>query len=619
MQLTFTQGLVKGQVDPIANSKLFLQKSGAFVNIYTTTVPLTAAAQHGTKTYLITEQLAVNKAWGPLPSSITSWLYWDINLATGNVTRGITNIQPLYGTSLPEVANPDQHFFDLTTKTMFVFDGTVWVENIRVFAGYVTSPGAQLVLFNFESQVGLTGDYKGGYILYGLTGKGIKDDDGTFVNTASNYMIKGGAFNYPLQFDYEPTYAIAAQPTPALSFLHFDEEGVVSLASHTAGKYATAFGLTPAVLGQELEVKFYGVIRSDQLTFKQTEINNTLWLDEAGAYTFERPAGLVAQLLGIVIDTNSFFLAPKLDMQLVGPMGVQGPTGPQGPASGPTGPQGQFGPQGVAGVTGPQGDVGPTGPIGPQGHNGIQGVQGQPGLRGVPGESITGPTGPVGAHGVTGPQGSNGPTGPQGTQGFPGPTGPQGFTGATGPAGFVGPTGPQGTPGQAGGPTGPAGIVGPMGATGDVGPTGPQGAIGLRGPTGPEGIAGVTGPTGSIGMAGPTGPGSSGNGSLSVINVGSSVLQLNLAAGEAGFQLNMLSTPITDLTIVNATTSVQSIVLFIKQLGSGHIGITWPSNIRFGPNPPDLSTTTSSYTDIIHLLTNDQGVTWFGFVAGRSM
>ena len=311
MQLTFTQGLVKGQVDPIANSKLFLQKSGSYVNIYATTVPLTAAVQHGEKTYLIVEQLPVNQAWGPFPAGKTSWLYWDINMATGAVTRGMTNVEPRYGLTLPLTAEVDQHFYDLTAKVMKVFNGTAWVEKLRVFAAYVIYPGYTLHMYDFNSQVGLTGQYQGGYILYGLNGKAIKEDDGSFVNTGSNYMVKGGVYNFPLSFDYEPTYAIAAESIQGLAFVAFNEPSVVSLANHESGKWAAALAMTPAVLGQNLELKFYGVVRSDQFAFADEDINKPLWLDSNGTYTFQRPIGTLAQLLGIVIDTNAIFFAPR--------------------------------------------------------------------------------------------------------------------------------------------------------------------------------------------------------------------------------------------------------------------------------------------------------------------
>jgi hypothetical protein len=553
MQLTYTQGLVKGQTDPIAGSKLFLQQAGQYVNIYATTIPLTAAVQHANKTYLIVEQLPVNRAWGPLPSNDV-WLYWDINMATGVVTRGYTTRSPLYGTTVPPSAELDQHFYDLTNKVMKVYTGTGWVDKLRVFAASIQSN--TLSLYNFASQVGLSGSYTGGYILYGMTGKAIKDDDGTFVNTSSSYMIKGGSFNYPLSLEYEPVYATAGSVLPALSLVKYIDVGIVGLASHMAEEWATCIAVESAVVGSAVTLVHYGIVRSDQFGFTAEQVGKNIWLGNSGDFTFERPADLTAQLVGYVIDLDAIFFAPRVDTQSSGPQGLRGIAGPTGPiglqgTTGPTGAQGERGFAGVNGPTGAQGFPGPTGPqglpgsigaigstgptgsTGPRGFQGNvgptgpQGVQGIAGLNGVTGpRGGIGPTGPQGVQGVqgeigltgqvgpTGPRGNTGPTGSTGPQGIQGDTGLAGQVGPTGPRGNAGPTGPQGAQGDVGeiGPVGARGIqgeigpTGPQGIQGTQGPTGPQGDVGLRGVQGIQGVAGPTGPTGPAGIEGPTGP-----------------------------------------------------------------------------------------------------------------
>ena len=113
--------------------------------------------------------------------------------------------------------------------------------------------------------------------------------------------------------------------------------------------------------------------------------------------------------------------------------------------------------------------------------------------------------------------------------------------------------------------------------------------------------------------------GDTGNGHTIIVNVSSSSMNLDMTTSPASYQLNMTNTAITNLTVGSTPTSVFSLVLFIQQLGPGGVGITWPSTIRFGGNAPNLSTTPTGKYDIIYLLTNDFGATWFGFVAGRNM
>lgn len=103
---------------------------------------------------------------------------------------------------------------------------------------------------------------------------------------------------------------------------------------------------------------------------------------------------------------------PRLDIELdkMGPQGLEGPAGPIGPQGAP----GSAGPQGPAGAKGDTGAMGAAGPAGPQGRTGG-----------------TGPMGPAGVQGPAGADGAPGPTGPAGSIGAQGPAGPQG------PAGIV--------------------------------------------------------------------------------------------------------------------------------------------------------------------------------------
>ena len=85
------------------------------------------------------------------------------------------------------------------------------------------------------------------------------------------------------------------------------------------------------------------------------------------------------------------------------------------------------------------------------------------------------------------------------------------------------------------------------------------------------------------------------------------------------YQLNLISTNISVLSIINATNQVQSFLLFIKQAGSGNKAINWPANIKFGVNTPDISITNINKTDVIQLITSDQGLTWFGTIIVRNV
>src|ERR1035437_873150 len=108
-----------------------------------------ATAAYGTYNYLIEERENAVDMWGPFdwnPSwgatpigNYTLYLYWDINRATGLMSHGFSPRAPVFNLIEPSTPAVDQHWFDLNTNIMMVWDGSFWVKKIRVFAGSFTT------------------------------------------------------------------------------------------------------------------------------------------------------------------------------------------------------------------------------------------------------------------------------------------------------------------------------------------------------------------------------------------------------------------------------------------------------------------------------------------------
>lgn len=546
MQVPYTQGVLKGQTTLPSNARLFLQADGAYVDVYVTDMKLVAVAAHKSKNYLIEEPFNVSNAWGPLPLATQTYLFWDIDVATGVQTRGFTTVAPQYGPTTPSTVTNGLHYFNTTDRVMYYGSGGTWIEKIRVFAGLATVSGL-IAPHPFASQVGLTGEVTAGYIIYGLNNRALKDPvDGTFVNTGSGFKIKLGDFDNVVALDVEQEYMIAAEPIPGGSFVAVATPGAIVVADPALDRWASGYVRQATGSGGSVRIIPHGIVYDDTFSFNLADIGKLLWLEPGGTLSAVRPATMVAQALGVIRGEHSLFISFSLDSMSATPgptgptgAGAPGPTGASGGPTGPTGaggvgPTGPMGEQGVPGFgyTGPTGAslTGPTGPQGPRGFigftgptgsgatgpmgatgpagapTGASGATGPTGATGATGPSVTGPsvTGPTGAAGVTGPTGAIGPTGfsitgPVGT----GATGPTGAQGSVGPTGMTGPsvTGPTGADSTVAGPTGPDGAVGPTGPAGIAGPTGADSTV--AGPTGPS----VTGPTGADStVAGPTGP-----------------------------------------------------------------------------------------------------------------
>ena len=482
MQLNFRQGLDKAPTnflgyDSIHNS----------VDLSTANGNLLVTAAHHTKNFLIDERNTVSSAWGPLvwnnlwgvaPGTPTYFLYWDINISTGAVTRGFTPHSTIYATVPPVSPLVNQHWFDITNIVMNVWDGAAWVPTIRVFAGSIT--GSLITPFIVGSQAGLTGLIDAGYILYDITGGGIKGPDGEFVTTTTQIMTNHGAFSSPLRLELISATAVAAEIIPAFYCVTSLKNNTIGIASISTGKRPYGVVVNGVLAGAAIDVVTNGLVYNDAWNWDPL-LAQELYCDTNGQIVQTPALGIETVRVGIALSAKSAlinvdFYGSTGARGVQGPQGLTGPTGATGPSV--TGPQGLTGPTGAAStVTGPTGTTGPTGA--------------DSFVTGPTGASVTGPTGMA----LTGPTGGFGPTGADSfVTGPTGATGPS-VTGPTGPS----VTGPTGAASTVTGPTGPS-VTGPTGAASTVtGPTGPS----ITGPTGADSF--VTGPTGPS-VTGPTGP-----------------------------------------------------------------------------------------------------------------
>ena len=134
----------------------------------------TIAFAAGQKDYLFTEQQSVAKAWGPLYLGVDQWLYWDLDIRTGNRTFGITKVAPINSPMQPASPTMDQHWFNTQTNEMKIWTGVAWVKRIRAFACKLAqgripvSMSANAPLFT-GTQVGNNTTTYVGHIMYDAT------------------------------------------------------------------------------------------------------------------------------------------------------------------------------------------------------------------------------------------------------------------------------------------------------------------------------------------------------------------------------------------------------------------------------------------------------------------
>lgn len=189
MKIPFRHGIVRYQTDTAHNPAFLTYSSSTnIVSIQVNPDPTIIAIAHGTTDYLF-EESVTTKAWvGPFPTNKTVWLYWDIDVITGARTYGYTQVEPMLNVrTAPLAPIADQHWFDPVNVVMQVWNGSVWQERLRVFAGKVVQ-NSMVVAYPLGTQVGISGvDTFTGTILFDEDGKPVKKWDrnnrGKFITT----------------------------------------------------------------------------------------------------------------------------------------------------------------------------------------------------------------------------------------------------------------------------------------------------------------------------------------------------------------------------------------------------------------------------------------------------
>ena len=364
MRLNFRQGIV--QALAISGQPAFLTYSSLnnsiTINITTTRVIVSAAYKDDN--YLTEQRETIVNAWGPLTWLVDSWgpqianptyyLYWDWNIGTGLVTRSYTPWAPVFSAA-PLHPSVDQHWFDYIDNVMKVWDGSMWIPTIRVFAGSVAidenlhtgtithNPLGSQVELSYPGS--LPGIVEAGWVIYGMDMKAIRTSTGQLFTSVTNSNTYHGSFSSPIKLELLSSQARAEEPIPAFYAVSNTGDGRLVLADNLDIN-RSPIGIIDQDLipGESAEIISYGLVYNDQWQWDPT-LGKNLYCGADGVLVqgFPQSAGI---LIGWIIDVNSALI----DINSVGAAGPAGGSqGPVGPV-GPTGPQGS-GPTGPAGTT----------------------------------------------------------------------------------------------------------------------------------------------------------------------------------------------------------------------------------------------------------------------------
>lgn len=317
MKLSYRQGIVRYQTDPSGQIGTFLQKSAQdnqFIDLVVSPDPTIITFAHGTSNYTYEESKTVENAWGPFaPTGETQYLYWDIDYISGKLARGHTIFPVIIQSGEPLVRRANQHWFDLASNEMRVWDtnrGT-WVVKIRVFAGTYNSSAIIVPEPYATSQVGLNNInpmVKTGHILFDSNSDPIKDRFGKFITSEHTISTQQSNANSSSAFQLEGEIKTVTSTgfIPRFSLVSLLPGNKITRASYT-----NPSRIVNGLVGED----FYdaetgrlitgGLVRNEHWDWPEAKIGKPLFCGLNGELTTTPPASGFCQIVGSVYDKNT--------------------------------------------------------------------------------------------------------------------------------------------------------------------------------------------------------------------------------------------------------------------------------------------------------------------------
>ena len=322
MKLSFRQGIIRKETN--ASPALLTWHSMAHdsvdlnVGLGNTFSPISVAFGHYGSNYVVDETKDVDNAWIGFPTGVNVYLYWDIDLATGALSRGWTTIPWVQNSVEPINPVNNLHWWDNTNTRMRVYrkptpaSTGVWQDKVRVFVGWIQN-GSTLHTYPLGSQVGITGKFDGGNLILGANNVPLKQQNGTFVTTATDLIIQQTT-GQNVQFDAALVFAEAAEEIPAFTCVAFRPYKMINLAgvyeenSVIVERFANGISVQSLAQEEVGQIVSNGVIRNDQWMWEPEQIGRPLFCGPLGEVQLTPPLAGFVQQIGTVFDTDAIYL-----------------------------------------------------------------------------------------------------------------------------------------------------------------------------------------------------------------------------------------------------------------------------------------------------------------------
>ena len=295
MKVSFRHGLISYKKN--GQNQGFLEVNGNRVNLVVSNGdrdPLIATIAHKNSNYLHTEEFDVNNAWGTFENSGDYYLYIDINQLSGVRTFGFSTTKPVVSSNAPSNPSVGDHWFDTVAKVMKTFNGTRWIEVVRLFVAHYDGVSAFKPLgqgtpnFSFGgSTVGSNTPILAGTIVLDNTTKPFKRSDGTFFTTVDQFITRG-ASTHANMLEASLQRVEYTQSIAAYQVVKYSDFGKVEVANYNdTGDNVLAITLEDGSVGDIKRVTVQGVVENPNWGWDT--VGAKLWVLANGILTDQDP------------------------------------------------------------------------------------------------------------------------------------------------------------------------------------------------------------------------------------------------------------------------------------------------------------------------------------------
>lgn len=305
MRINFRQGIVSSQKIPP-----FLQLSSTGNVSFNASVQATILAfSEGSSDYLLTEATSITDAW-TLPNGQECWLYWDISKENASRTFGYTLYNP-FVYSQPTNPQMNQMYFDQPSFRWKSWNGQVWIDVIRVIAGYVDAN--KKIQINFSgTQVNWLQPSTPDVIVFDTAARPIKlyTDEGFEFYTATT--IKNFKNDNRDTFTYErirQANGIATDNITQHRCVTWKDYGTLQLADPTLlDSPAFAIAERSVATGEIVSVYFSGFV-TNRYDWNWTQPPHTyLYVGSNGQLTATFDPSFSTQRVGYIVNPNTIYV-----------------------------------------------------------------------------------------------------------------------------------------------------------------------------------------------------------------------------------------------------------------------------------------------------------------------